>query len=122
MPTRERVQAFVAMVEANDFVEAIRQFYTDDATMQENLGAVRAGRDALVAHEEATLRSVKSITTRPNSTCVVDGDRAIVRWVFDIVLADGKTFALGELAYQTWRGDRIAQERFYYDPAQRKPV
>src|SRR6267142_2717702 len=49
MPTRERVQAFVAMVEANEFVEAISQFYTDDATMQENLGAVRVGRDALVA-------------------------------------------------------------------------
>ena len=41
MPTRERVQAFVAMVEANKFVEAIREFYTDDATMQENLGEVR---------------------------------------------------------------------------------
>ena len=36
MPTRERVQAFVAMVEAGDYVEAIRQFYSDDATMQEN--------------------------------------------------------------------------------------
>ena len=43
MPTRERVQAFVAMVEAGDYVEAIRQFYTDDATMQENLGTMRSG-------------------------------------------------------------------------------
>ena len=58
MPTRERVQAFVAMVEANKFVEAIREFYTDDATMQENLGDVRAGLDALVAGEEAALRRV----------------------------------------------------------------
>jgi ketosteroid isomerase-like protein len=115
MPTRERVQAFVAMVEANEYVEAIRQFYAEDATMQENLGAIRRGREALVAHEEATLRSVK-ITTRPGSTFAVDGDHAMVRWVFDIVLADG-TFTLDEIAYQTWRGDRIAQERFYYDPA-----
>jgi len=29
---------------------------------------------------------------------------------------------LDELAYQTWRGDLIATERFYYDPAQRKPA
>ena len=121
MPTRERVQAFVAMVEANKFVEAIREFYTEDATMQENLGDVRAGRDALVAAEEAALRRVKSITTRPGSTFAIDGDRVIVHWVFDIEQADGKRFTLDELAYQTWRGDRIAQERFYYDPAQRKP-
>jgi ketosteroid isomerase-like protein len=121
MPARERVQAFVAMVEAGDYVEAIRQFYTEDATMQENLGEVRGGRDVLARHEEAVLAKVKSIATRPGSTFAIDGDRAIVRWVFDIVLADGKRFTLDELAYQTWRGDRIAQERFYYDPAQRKP-
>lgn len=120
MPTRERVQAFVAMVEAGRYVEAIRAFYTDDATMQENLGEVRAGRETLAAHEEATLRRVTSIATRPGSTWAIDGDRAIVRWVFDIVLPDGKKFVLDELAYQTWRGDRIAQERFYYDPAQRE--
>lgn len=121
MPTRERVQAFVAMVEANRFVEAIRDFYTDDATMQENLGEVRTGLDALVAQEEAALRRVKAITTRPGSTFAIDGDRVIVHWVFDIDLPDGK-FTLDELAYQTWRGDRIAQERFYYDPAQKKPA
>ena len=120
MPTRERVQAFVAMVEAGEYVEAIRQFYTDDATMQENLGVTRTGRDALVAHEEAVLKGVRSITTRPSSTFAIDGDRAIVRWVFDIEDARGRKYALDELAYQTWRGDRIAQERFYYDPGQRK--
>ena len=122
MPTHERVQAFVAMVEAGKYVEAIRAFYTDDATMQENLGDIRAGRDALAAHEETVLKTVKSITTRPGSTYAIDGDRVIVRWVFDIVMRDGKGSTLDELAYQTWRGNRIAEERFYYDPAQRKPA
>jgi ketosteroid isomerase-like protein len=120
MPTRERVQAFVAMVEAGDYVEAIRQFYTEDATMQENLGEVRAGRDALAAFEEAVLERVRSITTRPGSTFAIDGDRVIVHWVFDIVETDGRRYSLDELAYQTWRGDLIASERFYYDPAQRR--
>ena len=122
MPTRERLQAFVNMVEANRFVEAIREFYTDDASMQENLGAVRAGRDALVAGEEAVLKSVKQITTRPGTMFVADGERVVVNWVFDIVAADGRAYALDELAWQVWRGDRIARERFYYDPAQRKPA
>ena len=120
MPTRDRVQAFVSMVEAGRFVEAIREFYTEDATMQENLGEIRAGREALAVAEEKVLRSVKSIVTRPGSTFAIDGDRVIVHWVFDIEPADGKAYALDELAYQTWRGDRIASERFYYDPGQRK--
>ena len=120
MPTRERVQAFVAMVEAGDYVEAIRQFYTDDASMQENLGAARTGLAALAAGEEAVLQTVR-ITTRPGTAFTVDGDRVAVNWVFDIVLADGRKYALDEVAWQHWRGDRIARERFYYDPAQRKP-
>jgi ketosteroid isomerase-like protein len=119
MPTRERVQAFIAVVEANEFVAAIRQFYTEDASMQENLGAIRAGRDALAAGEEKVLETT-AITTRPGTAFVLDGDRVVVHWVFDIVRPDGRTFTLDELAYQVWRDDRIAQERFYYDPAQRK--
>src|SRR5262245_41427363 len=122
MPTIERVKDFVAMVEAGKYVEAIREFYTDDASMQENLGVTRSGRDAMAAHEEGVLRTVKSITTRPGSRYAINGDVVMVRWVFDIVQADGKGFTFDEIALQTWRGDRIAQERFYYDPAQRKPV
>ena len=120
MPTRERVQAFVAMVEAGDYVEAIRQFYTDDATMQENLGTIRTG--ARYARRGRGDRAEDgSITTRPGTVFAVDGDRVAVNWVFDIVLADGRKYTLDEVAWQHWRGDRIAQERFYYDPAQRKP-
>jgi SnoaL-like domain len=122
MPILERVKAFVAMVEAGQCVEAIREFYTQDATMQENLGPVRAGRDALVAGEERVLRTVKDITTRQGTTFVIEGDRVVVNWRFDIVEADGRGYVLDELAWQLWRGDRIAQERFYYDPAQRKPA
>ena len=121
MPTIERVQAFVAMVEAGQYVEAIRAFYTEDGSMQENLGETRSGRDVMAAHEEGVLRSVKSITTRPGSTFAINGDLVVVRWVFDIVLGDGRSFVLDELAWQTWRGDRIARERFYYDLAQRLP-
>ena len=92
------MQAFQATVEAGDYVGAIRQFYTDDATMQENLGTVRAGREAPAA-EETALKTVR-ITTRPGTAYAVDGDRVAVRWVFDIVQADGRKYTLDELAYQ----------------------
>ena len=44
MPSRERVQALVAMVEEGKYVEAIREFYAEDASMQEN-GEPPPGRD-----------------------------------------------------------------------------
>ena len=48
MPSRERVEALIARVEAGKYVEAIGEFYAEDASMQENLQPPRKGRDALV--------------------------------------------------------------------------
>jgi hypothetical protein len=59
--------------------------------------------------------------TRRVETLLVDGDRAVINWVFEMTGRDGQVRMLDELALQTWHGDRIAVERFYYDPAQLRP-
>jgi ketosteroid isomerase-like protein len=123
MPSRERVAALVAMVEAGRFVEAIELFYAEDATMQENNAPPRGGRDKLVAHERGVMASFEKIQTQSGSTFIVDGDVAVIRWTFVFTRKDGSRFRMEELAHQRWRGDRIAEERFFYDPAQlAKPI
>ena len=37
-----------------------------------------------------------------------------------MVRADGGVMRIEELAHQRWDGEKIAEERFYYDPAQMK--
>ena len=117
MPSRERVNDFVATVLAGRYVEAIEGFYADDASMRDNLGAPRVGRDVLIATEKAMLASVR-IATRRAAPVLVDGDRVVIGWVFEITSPDGTVRLMDELALQTWRGDRIAEEQFYFDPAQ----
>ena len=118
MPSRERVAALIAMVEQGKYVEAIEEFYTEDATMQENGAPPRGGRDKLIEGERKTLAAHKSARTLPGSTFVVDGDTAVIRWTFVFTRKDGTSFRMEELAHQRWRGDRIVEERFFYDPAQ----
>jgi ketosteroid isomerase-like protein len=121
MPTSATLERFIARVEENAHVEAIREFYTEDASMQENMALPRKGRDALVAHEAATLARVSSV----RSTCVrpafLNGDHAVIRWIFEFTWKDGSTGRIEELAYQRWEGERIAQEQFFYDPKQFAP-
>ena len=50
MPTTATLERFIARVESNAHAEAIEEFYTENASMQENNAAPRIGRDALVAH------------------------------------------------------------------------
>ena len=120
MPARERVAALVAMVEAGRFVEAIEAFYAEDATMQENDQPPRGPRAQLVEGEKRTLAAHQAARTLPGSAFLVEGDIAVIRWAFVFTRRDGTSFRLEELAWQRWRGDRIAEERFFYDPAQLK--
>jgi hypothetical protein len=121
MPTPETLQRFIARVEQNAHAEAIEEFYTTDASMQENQLPPRVGRDLLVAHERKVLARAKSV----KSTCVrpvfVHDDHVVIRWIFEFVWLDGSASRIEELAYQRWDGERIAQETFFYDPVQLKP-
>ena len=49
------------------------------------------------------------------------GDRVVVRWIFEFEWLDGTFTRMEELAYQRWAGERIVEEQFFYDPAQRIP-
>ena len=115
MPSRERLHEFIATVEAGQYIRAIEEFYTDDATMRENAGTPRKSRAALVAHERMMLRNVESIKTRPAKRVALDGDLVVINWIFDITARDGNTRVLDELAIQRWHNDKIVEEQFYYD-------
>ncbi len=52
---------------------------------------------------------------------LVDGDRVAIRWIFQFDWLDGTRTRMEEIARQRWEGDRIAEEIFFYDPAQRTP-
>jgi SnoaL-like domain len=118
MPLLSTLERFIARVEHNKHVEAIEEFYTADATMQENNEPPRVGRDALIAHEQRAMARTASVS----STCVrpvfQHDEFVVIRWIFEFVGNDGSTAHIEELAYQRWEGEHIAQEQFFYDPKQ----
>ena len=116
MPTRDRLDAFVEAVTEGCFVEAMRDFYHEDAVTRENLGPERRGLATLIAIEEAALRTFR-IKAAPPVAVVLDGDDVAIHWIFEMTSATGDTRRLEEIALQRWRGDRIQSERFFYDPS-----
>ena len=116
MPSRQRVNEFIAVVERGDHVGAIELYYTEDASMQENAAPPRAGRDRLVTHEKAVLSRMSSVESKCVAS-IVEGDRVALHWNFVMTDSSGKVRRFDEIALQEWRGDRIFRERFFYDPA-----
>lgn len=121
MPCLDTLDRFIALVEQNAHDQAIEDFYTPNATMQENQSPPRRGRDQLVAGERQVMARAASISSRCVHPVFVNGDHVVIRWVFRFVWKDDSVTEMEELAYQHWEGERIAAEQFFYDPAQRTP-
>lgn len=121
MPTQTTLERFIERVEQNAHADAIEEFYTPDASMQENQAAPRTGRDRLAANERDVLARARSVRSQCVRPLFVAGDRVVIRWIFDFEWLDGRRTHMEELAYQRWEGERIAEEQFFYDPAQRVP-
>lgn len=121
MPAAETMERFIARVEQGFHAEAIEEFYIETGAIRENQSEPRVGRANLVAGERKVLARARSVQT----TCVrpyfLSGANAVVRWIFRFEWLDGTVTEMEELAYQRWEGERIAEEQFFYDPAQRQP-
>jgi hypothetical protein len=118
MPEQRELETFIALVESNQHAEAIERFYDEDASMQENLDPPRRGRTLLVDGERAFLTRWAKVQSQCVRPVFVNGDQLVVRWIFTFTDPAGKTLTMDELAYQRWRGNKIVEERFYYDPKQ----
>jgi len=115
MPTRARLDEFIAAVESGDHAGTIERYYTEDSSMQENAAPPRVGRDVLVAHERGVLAVMSHVYSKAMSS-VVEGDRVAIHWNFEMTDKSGKVHRFDEVALQQWRGDKIFRERFFYDP------
>jgi len=120
MPSEDTLIRFIQAVESGAHDRACEDFYTVDSTMQENGNPPRVGRAAHVANERRVLARARSIESRCVRPVFVNGDFVVIRWKFRFDWLNGTRTDIEELAYQRWEGERIAQETFFYDPAQRQ--
>lgn len=117
MSTRERVQELVRYVQAGRIPEAIEEFYADGVIMQENRQPPTVGKRANLARELAFGDTVACWHEVSARAVAVDGDQALIEWVFEYTTREGQRIRMEEIAQQTWREGRIERERFFYDSA-----
>ena len=83
---------------------------------RDNKGPERRGLATLIAIEERVLKAF-GMHVHPPRRVLLDGDDVAIHWTFDMTDASGTVRRMEEVAMQRWRGERIAEERFFYDPS-----
>jgi hypothetical protein len=89
--------------------------------MQENRAHPRIGREAHVANEHLISKRAARIESRCIRPWMSSGNHVVIRWYFRFEWRDGTVSELEELAWQRWEGEFVAEETFFYDPAQLEP-
>ena len=116
MSIKPQVLDLIRLVEAGKMLDAITTYYDENMAMQENTLPPVVGFATNYEREAAFYGSLLALKFTLVSV-VVEGDRAVINWVFDYTTADGKQYRMDEIAVQTWRNGKIVHERFIYDTA-----
>ena len=127
MPTAETLERFIALVEQNAHIEAVEGFYTPRSSLLRSAPFTGALRP--LKAQSSPLRSMVCVWASPltfkyqpvNLIWVTSLGSNVIRWIFRFGWLDGSVTQMEELAYQRWEGERIAEETFFYDPAQLEP-
>lgn len=117
MTYRERAQDIQNRIMNGQLLEAFDHYYHDGVVMVEGDGTVREGKATNRQFEEQWLASVKEIHGGGTTAVTSDeanGKTAVESWI-DVTFQDGNRYKMEQTAVQTWEGDKIIHERFYYD-------
>ena len=118
MPTVETIEKFINSVEQEPHDTVIAQFYTDNASIQENQNEPRIGKEALIKNEQGMLSKALSVHSECIRPFFQIGEKIVIKWKFRFEWKDHTITEIEELTYQEWEGDKIKREQFFYDPAQ----
>ncbi len=122
MPGISTVNAFIKKVETERHDLVLAEYYTEDASIQENQDPPRMGRDTLIEYERQMLGKAEHVSSQCLRPFFVDGNEVMIRWKFQFLLKDGSHIIINEVVHQVWEGDKIRKEQFFYDPRQFVPV
>ena len=116
MSIKPQVLDLIRLVEDGQMLDAFTKYYGENIAMQENTFAPTVGFKANYDREAAFYGSLLALKFTLVSY-LIEGNRAVINWVFDYTTPDGKRYRMDEVAIQTWENGKIVHERYIYDSA-----
>mgnify|MGYP001802687050 CR=1 FL=1 len=119
MSYQEKIQEMYQMIGEGQMLEAFDRFYHENIEMVEATGEVRSGKAFNRQFEEKWMASIQEFHGGGYNaiTSNEDAKTTMVEAWSDVTFKDGNRMKLEEVAVQTWEGDQIVRERFYYNAA-----
>ena len=117
MSYKEKVSEMYNMLGTGQAMEAFEKYYHEDVVMIESTGDTRKGKDENREFEKQFFSMIKE--HHGGGVIAISSDEeskvTMVESWSDVTFQDGKRLKMEEIARQKWEGDKIIEERFYYN-------
>jgi ketosteroid isomerase-like protein len=112
----ERLEDLFSYIREGRILDALNDFYAEDAVMQENTQPPTVGRAANLEREQQFLNTVKEWKRFDVVAKGVGNNVTFYETVMDWVATDGTPVHVEQVVVAQWQDGRIIHERYYHNP------
>jgi hypothetical protein len=113
---QDRLEDLFSYIREGRILDAINEFYAEDAVMQENNLPPTVGREANLEREKQFLSTVKDWQRFDVTAKGVGEDVTFYETVMDWVTTDGTPVHVEQMVVAKWQDGKIINERYYHNP------
>jgi len=100
------------MIASGKVLEALDEFFADDAVFQEGTAKPRIGKKANHEFLSGFLKSLKAFNGAKLHSQAVSRNLSFSEWTFDMVGAEGP-IVWNEVFKREWKNGKVVSERYY---------
>jgi len=112
---QDRLEDLFSYIREGRILDAMNEFYAEDATMQENSLPPTVGRGANYEREKQFLSTVKEWKGFEVLTRGVGENVTFYETVMDWVTTDGTPVHVEQVVVAKWQNGKIIHERYYHN-------
>lgn len=117
---QQRLNDLFAYIRQGKIIEAMTEFYEQDATMQENANPPTVGLATNIEREQQFMSGVKEWKGFNVAASAVGDNVTFYECSLDFIATNGQSVHMEQVVVSRWNNGKIIHERFYYD-AGKKP-
>ena len=114
IPLQDRLEDLFAYIRQGRILDAINEFYAEEAVMQENSQPPTVGREANLEREKQFLITVKVWQRFEVTAKGIGDDVTFYETVMEWVTTDGTPVHVEQVVVAKWQDGKIIHERFYH--------
>ena len=100
-------------VKNGQIIEAVQQFFSDDAKTQDFDGTVTENKKQMLAKMEKFLGGIAAVNGITLHNSVANGTVSMSEFTFDFDMKDGNKVLWHEIIRRKWQGDKVIHEQYF---------